>query len=125
MPKRPTWSSCIDNVIKALSVDGVRVEVNHALDVSGRCHYTNEPGGPKIEINEPRAREALFVLAHEAGHLAASDVVCGYLSMAVSAREEIADSFGFLIVSGAAHRPVSWREYAKTVGLVLAKESDL
>lgn len=119
-----TWSSAIDTVTQALKGDGVTVEVNHALAVSGRCHYANEPGGPKIEINEPRAREALFVLAHEAGHLAASDVVDGYLSMAVSTREKIADSFGFLIVNGAAHRPVSWREYEEAVGDKPTKRDD-
>lgn len=65
----------------------------------GRCHYPHEEGGALIEINEPVARDALFTLAHEAGHAFSYLEIPDYLSLPVWKREDLAWDRGWLVLT--------------------------
>lgn len=63
-------SKYIDVLLRWLDASGVLV---NTLDLSlqptaGRCFNSTDDGYVGIGINAPQARDALLVLAHEAGH---------------------------------------------------------
>lgn len=65
----PTYSDHIYRLLAIIDAAGVRVNTHAThLTVHGRCHYPTDPEGTLIEINEPSAKIALMVLAHEWGH---------------------------------------------------------
>jgi len=54
----------IDELYKIADYLGIEIKINFNLKVSGKTHYLKA----LIEINEPKAKDALITLAHELGH---------------------------------------------------------
>lgn len=94
------YSEAISKLIGDLQNAGVIVDAYADLPslVAGRCHYPDEPGGPRIEINVANAKMALMVLAHEMGHLKSWYALGGRLPEDPVERERLAWIYGWGIL---------------------------
>lgn len=117
------WSLMIERLIAHLDKWSCPVVRQAALPegVVGRCTYRNEPGGPKIELNEPEAKAALLTLAHEAGHFFSDMRGRGhYQDQSIKDREDQAFHEGWRQLSHVG-APVAWREWREHHGIDVAK----
>jgi len=103
-PDTPNCSEFIYRLVAAIEAAGVRVDLHahhlEAEEVCGRCHYPTDPKGPLIEINEPSARMALMVVAHEWGHYISWEKLHEmFPDIEVKGRETLAYILGWEVLS--------------------------